>query len=178
MTRSAEHVYTPSELNLEVKGTIDSPWSQPHSLSTRSRISFGGMETSLFELSGPDLVATDSDMPISVHIDDALRASGPEGRLGQNDIAPAKASLEQAVARIAASRRPAVIMGYGYRTPSSGAAGAVAPLADPATGDLTTSVAAALRRAFRVRVRRRGSGPGRRTPWNRSRKSGTIPCSA
>jgi translocation and assembly module TamB len=48
------------ELNLEVKGTIDSPWSQPHSLSTRSRISFGGVETSLFELSGPDLVATGS----------------------------------------------------------------------------------------------------------------------
>ena len=38
----------------------------------------------------------------------------------------------------------AVIMGYGYRTASSGAAGSVAPLRDPATSDLATSVGAAL----------------------------------
>jgi thiamine pyrophosphate-dependent acetolactate synthase large subunit-like protein len=42
-------------------------------------------------------------------------ASGPEGRLGHSEIAPAKASLEQAAARIATSRRPAVIVGYGAR---------------------------------------------------------------
>ncbi len=42
-------------------------------------------------------------------------ASGPEGRLGRSEIAPAEASLEQATARIAASRRPAVIVGYGAR---------------------------------------------------------------
>ena len=41
----------------------------------------------------------------------------------------------------------AVIMGYGYRTTSSGTAGSTAPLADPATGDLTESVEVAVAQA-------------------------------
>jgi len=41
----------------------------------------------------------------------------------------------------------AVIMGYGYRTTSSKVAGSTAPLVDPATGDLTSTVEAALEQA-------------------------------
>jgi pyruvate oxidase len=42
-------------------------------------------------------------------------ASGPEGRLGDLAITPAAESVDRAVALIAESRRPAVIVGYGAR---------------------------------------------------------------
>jgi len=41
----------------------------------------------------------------------------------------------------------AVLMGYGYRTTDSGAAGSVAPVEDPATTDLTTTIEAAVAQA-------------------------------
>jgi thiamine pyrophosphate-dependent acetolactate synthase large subunit-like protein/nitrite reductase/ring-hydroxylating ferredoxin subunit len=53
-------------------------------------------------------------------------ASGPEGRLGEVDITPAEASIDRAVALIARSRRPAIIVGYGAR----GTMGEVVALAD------------------------------------------------
>ncbi len=41
--------------------------------------------------------------------------SGPEGRVGPTEIAPPPESLERAVKRIAAAKRPVIIVGYGAR---------------------------------------------------------------
>lgn len=60
------------------------------------------------------------------------------------DVVPGLENYDLAALTAEDAADLAVIMGYGYRTASSGAAGAVAPLSDPATGDLSTSVAAAL----------------------------------
>jgi len=43
------------------------------------------------------------------------QASGPIGRLGHSEIAPAEDSLTQALERICKARRPVVIVGYGAR---------------------------------------------------------------
>jgi len=42
-------------------------------------------------------------------------ASGPEGRLGEPEIAPAEASVEAALERLSTARRPIIIVGYGAR---------------------------------------------------------------
>ena len=66
------------------------------------------VERSVAHLIFPDEV---QQLPVS----EGALASGPGGRLGRSEITPAEASLEQATARITASRRPAVIVGYGGR---------------------------------------------------------------
>ncbi|MEM9750983.1 MAG: thiamine pyrophosphate-binding protein, partial [Pseudomonadota bacterium] len=43
------------------------------------------------------------------------KASGPEGRLGEPDIAPSETSIASAMERIEAAERPIVIVGYGAR---------------------------------------------------------------
>ena len=42
-------------------------------------------------------------------------ASGPEGRVGDERIAPAEESLERATALLATAKRPVIIVGYGAR---------------------------------------------------------------
>ncbi len=66
------------------------------------------VEQGVAHLIFPDEVqgmAIESDAPVS----------GPEGRVGPTGIAPPRSSLATAVVKIAAARRPAIIVGYGAR---------------------------------------------------------------
>ncbi|MEN8132054.1 MAG: thiamine pyrophosphate-binding protein [Pseudomonadota bacterium] len=47
--------------------------------------------------------------------DENAQTSSPDGRLAASDISPSETAIKNAVARIAASRRPAIIVGYGAR---------------------------------------------------------------
>ena len=60
------------------------------------------------------------------------------------DVVPGLENFDLAALTAEDAADLAVIMGYGYRTADSGVAGSTAPLVDPATSDLTTTVEAAL----------------------------------
>jgi spore germination protein YaaH len=60
------------------------------------------------------------------------------------DVVPSLENYDLAALTADDAADLAVIMGYGYRTGDSGVAGSTAPLSDPATQDLTTTVEAAL----------------------------------
>lgn len=60
------------------------------------------------------------------------------------DVVPGLENYDLAALTAEDAADLAVIMGYGYRTGDSSVAGSVAPLLDPTTGDLATSVGAAM----------------------------------
>ncbi len=76
----------------------------------------------------------------------ALDAVGPGLHLSV-EVVPGLENYDLAALTADDAADLAVIMGYGYRTADSATAGSVAPLEDPASGDLTTSVEAALTQA-------------------------------
>ncbi len=51
----------------------------------------------------------------NIPAEEASKSSGPEGRLGNTQIAPAQESVNQAMAQLSAAKRPAIIVGYGAR---------------------------------------------------------------
>src|ERR1044072_4844419 len=81
----------------------DSPHAELVSLACKHAVLRSGVSHLVF----PDEVQT---IPAN-----GAKAGGPEGRVPDNEINPPAAALEEAVARIADAKRPAIIVGAGAR---------------------------------------------------------------